>query len=723
MTSGAQSVVEFAEASEQLRSHLPEVNLEGQRRLDAIADYNRYDCVSTLRLRDWLLEIAKEHAVEPFPIDTVDRAEDPPIELSAIGAELLGLAEMAEEPAARTALKLASSAIDYHSREQKSFWWAHYARLTDPIEDWADTRDVVVIEPDVSYVEEDWHKPYRARSEKRTVRLVGTIAPGSSLKPGTQVFAMYDLPAPFPHRSEPGARASRQVRIVDRHDDGVTIEESLGQALERFDTLPIALTPGPPPNAGQQKPAIEHWGRQLAAATASATRFKDPVYELLTRSKPVLSGGESLVDPQSGQALRTGGDEDHRVIGAVTSTLLDLEHSSLAVQGPPGTGKTYLAARVIRKLVESHGWRIGVVAQSHKVVENVLEAVVRAGLDPSRVAKVPQSGKLDEDAPAPSYTVLRANGHARFLYEHEGVGAVIGGTAWDFAHPDRIARRSLDLLVIDEAGQFSLAPTIAASVSAKRLLLLGDQQQLPQVSQGAHPEPVNMSALSWLLGEHETMPDGYGYFLADTRRMHPALSAVVSELSYEHRLRSHQSTRLREVEVESGESPEPGLHWIPVEHTGNATSSPEEAAEIVNTVRRLLGGGLKLRQKNQAGTVVSSRPIEAGDIIVVAAYNAQVECVSDALRAAGFGDIRVGTVDRFQGQEAVFSLVSLAASSAEDVPRGLEFLLMRNRLNVAISRAQWASYLFSSPRLGDGLPTSAEGLSALSGYLRLTERG
>lgn len=440
--------------------------------------------------------------------------------------------------------------------------------------------------------------------------------------------------------------------------------------------------------------------------------------------------------PDSAEALFTGGSEELRTIGAVVASIRRLDNAALAVQGPPGTGKTYLAARVIRQLVEENGWRIGVVAQSHRVVENVLEGVVAAGLDARRVGKVPQGGSRDPEAAQHGFTVLQKDGHAAFLAEHAAwdagntgvgntgagssgpgnTGAVIGGTAWDFAHEGRIARKSLDLLVIDEAGQFSLAPTIAASVAAKRLLLLGDQQQLPQVSQGAHPEPVDTSALSWLLGEHDTMPEGYGYFLADTRRMHPELASVVSELSYDGRLKAHPSTLTREVVG----AVDPGLHWRSVEHRGDSTHSVAEAAAIASTVSELLIATLRTFEGK---AVVDERPLTEHDIIVVAAYNAQVECITEVLCTAGHRQVRVGTVDRFQGQEAVIALVSLAASSADDVPRGLEFLLMRNRLNVAISRAQWAAILFSSTRLGDGLPNSVDGVAALSGYLRLTERG
>jgi uncharacterized protein len=285
---------------------------------------------------------------------------------------------------------------------------------------------------------------------------------------------------------------------------------------------------------------------------------------------------------------------------------------------------------------------------------------------------------------------------------------VFGATAWGFANADKVARASLDLLVVDEAGQFSLASTVAASVAATRLLLLGDPQQLPQVSQGSHPEPVDESALGWLADGHDVLPAEYGYFLATTWRMHPALCAPVSELSYGGALTAHASDRRLD-------GVRPGLHVEPVTHVGNTTSSVEEARAVVGIVRSVVG----LDWSDADGT----RPLTAADVIVVAPYNAHGAVLREHLDAAGFDETPVGTVDLFQGQEAVVAVVSLAASSAADIPRGLDFLLMPNRLNVALSRAKWAAFLVHSPLLATGLPTSIAGLGLLSGFLRLTGQG
>ncbi|QIM16278.1 TM0106 family RecB-like putative nuclease [Leucobacter insecticola] len=394
VTSAAQSVTEYAEAMAQINAEDPETRAEGQRRLDAIADYNRYDCVSTLRLRDWLLSLASAHQVAPYPPEAVTEAETPDLELSTVAGALAMHAAIATEPRDRKAAALAASAIDYHQREQKSFWWAHFARLTDPIEDWAETRDVMVIDWDLTTVVENWFLPPRARSERRHIRLRGEISPGSSLKPGSDAFLLYEYPSPFPqHGAVPGSRGARRVKIAERFDDGVTVEEVLSGDMNRYDALPVALVPGAPPRAGAQKGAIEEWGALLAQSLDRGSFPSDPVVDLLRRTPPRFSVRGGLA------ALSAEHDDP---IALVTAALRHLDRSYLAVQGPPGTGKTYLAAHVIKTLVEDHGWRIGVVAQSHRVVENVLDGVVRAGLDPTRVGKVPQGGSLAEGLLGPA---------------------------------------------------------------------------------------------------------------------------------------------------------------------------------------------------------------------------------------------------------------------------------------------------------------------------------
>nr|BFF19802.1 hypothetical protein GCM10025730_33230 [Promicromonospora thailandica] len=387
-----------------------------------------------------------------------------------------------------------------------------------------------------------------------------------------------------------------------------------------------------------------------------------------------------------------------------------LDRSYLAVQGPPGTGKTHVGSQVVARLVAA-GWRVGVVAQSHAAVENMLTALVRkAGVPADRVAKKRRSAATGDEAPQP-WQELGGEKLAEFVAQSTG-GCVAGGTAWDFAHA-RWPAEGLDLLVVDEAGQFSLADTVAVARAARRLLLLGDPQQLPQVSQGRHPEPVDESALAWLAGGSAVLPDGLGYLLPESWRMHPEVCAAVSRLAYADRLSAHPVTTTRSLDGVA-----PGVVHVPVTHEGRSTSSPEEAAEVVRQVQHVLGRAWV------PGADRAPRPLGPDDVVVVAAYNAQVHLVRQALRTAGLGGVPVGTVDMFQGREAPVAILTLAASAPENVSRGMGFLLSRNRINVAVSRAQWRAVVISSPRLTDYLPgdLDADGvrrLLELGGFLRL----
>lgn len=711
--SGGDSILEYVRARDLATNDGtdPLTGLSGaaaaQHVLDDLADYNRYDCVSTLRLRDWLLGLAREAGVPSVPeselIEAL-KAEGKVTEPSPIALHLQQLAGPRDDPsrdADHTALALAAAAIDYHDREAKSFWWAHYFRLEQPLEAWEEQRDVLVVDPTASAVVEPWFVEEGKRVERRHVRLLGRIAPGSRFSVGGEVNVLYAAPAPFgggrPQR--PGARTARGVRVVDVLDDGVVVEESAVDG-ETWSQLPMAVVPGPPPAAGRQKGAIAGWAEHVARTWPRWPR--NPAVDILRRTAPRTRDGLGL-------AASAGLAAHHDYVAAVTAGLQQLDDSYLAVQGPPGTGKTYVASHVITALVAQHGWKVGVVAQSHAVVENVLDATIRAGLAPDLVGKAPKDGDTADHA----YTRLdkKRNGLGQFAEAHASTGFVIGGTAWDFANDERVPRASLDLLVIDEAGQFSLASTIAAAVSARNLLLLGDPQQLPQVSQGIHLEPVDTSALGWIADGHDVLPAEYGFFLAESRRMHPAVAAPVSRLSYEGELHSHEVASTRSLD-----GVHPGLVPVPVAHEGNTVASAEEADVVVAHVEALLA---RTWVDPTDADAARGRPLEQRDLIVVTPYNAQLTLVRQALDDAGFPDVPVGTVDKFQGQEAAVAIVSLAASSATSAPRGVEFLLLKNRLNVAISRAKWAAYLLYSPGLLDALPHTPAGVAQLSAFVRL----
>jgi predicted RecB family nuclease len=657
---------------------------EAANMLKQIEDYNRYDCRSTHKLRDWLIKLAIESSVPPLgpqPVPDGTAVED----TDQLARTLMAFAGDGVDGRSheQTTVSLMAAARGYHRREDKPFWWAHFDRLNNPVDEWGDTSDVFIA--DAAEVVQDWHLPSaRARKQQRWVKLTGTLATGGLDR---SVFALYEPPAPAGLVDNPDRRGAGNAEITGVDDPNIPTEVIICEREPKdggtFTQLPFALTPGRPFPTGKLRESIDNAAANVAAGLPDLPR--SAIVDILMRRTPRTRSGAPL--PHTGD---TAAD--------ITAALLDLDASYVAVHGPPGTGKTYTAARIIARLVNDHRWRVGVVAQSHAVVENLFRDLIKADVDPARIAKKDS----DEDA---AWQVIDKDDYAAFIATHDG--CVIGGTAWDFANDTRVDADSLDLLVIEEAGQFCLANTIAVARAAKNLMLLGDPQQLPQVSQGHHPEPVDASALGWLVGGHRTLPEHLGYFLERSYRMHPAVCEPVSRLSYAGRLHAEEShTSARRLDGHL-----PGVRVLPIPHNGNSTSSPEEAATIVAETRNLLGSDWT----DEDGT----RVLGQHDVLVVAPYNAQVLLLRDQFDAAGLPDVAVGTVDKFQGRQAPVVFVSMTASSIDDVPRGISFLLNRNRLNVAISRAKYLSIIVRSETLTDYLPATPARLVELGAFLAL----
>ena len=444
-------------------------------------------------------------------------------------------------------------------------------------------------------------------------------------------------------------------------------------------------------------------------AAASLTGVESASADLLFRRAPRLK--KSASNAKNAENLPREVDfpgSDLPTVDTVHAAVRALDRSYVAVQGPPGAGKTFLASHVIARLV-AEGAKVGVVAQSHAVIENLMLACcARDGFDVSRAVRL-RGKSVTPDAPWSEVSDSKLTE----LISGEG-GLLFGGTVWDYVSERRVPAGSLDVLVVDEAGQFSLTNTVAAARAARSVLLLGDPQQLPQVSTGVHPYPVDVSALGWLSDGAAALDPRFGYFLGESWRMDSALCERVSWLSYDGALASAAATAGRALQ-----GVEPGVVSYPVEHAGCSVRSVQEAQAVVDCVRELLG------REWVPAAGAEPRPLAAEDCIVVAAYNAQVDCVREALIVAGLADssgagVRVGTVDKFQGQEAAVVLVSLA-SSRVDSGRGAGFVLSPNRLNVAVSRGQWRAVLVHSPWVARSVPQDVEEVLALSGFAGLVE--
>ncbi len=650
VTDGADSIVAYEEW----------LDSQDQSKLDELEQYNRADCESTAHLRDWLLRLTPEAErqyacqIKWQPPEQRPPSEEAQQESSA--REELKRALLEGFPADSLALPsreararwLMAQLLDYHRREDKPVWWAYFDRLSKSPEELVEEADSI---GDLTEVDGVPPEP----SRRSLVHTLGfptqehKLAPGDACDPTT------------------GKSAGTIVDIDDGHG---LLRLRRGPGL--LDApLPRALIPPSPLQTAEQRAALGRLARQVVADGVDGPGPYRALRDILLLRPPRVRGiGE-------GQPLQMESVDLERAEEIASN----LDASYLFIQGPPGSGKTYVGARLIIRLMR-RGYRVGVSSNSHKAIHNLLDEVERVAV--AEGFQFLGLKKASQSNPESSYAgrfIKSSTSNADFPPAADV--QLVAGTAWLFARKDM--DESLDYLFVDEAGQVALANAVAMGTSARNLVLLGDPLQLAQVSQGVHPDGAGASVLEHLLGEHATIPADRGLFLDHTRRLHPDLCRFISEIVYEDRLESAVECASRSVES-SGLSGT-GLRYLPVPHEGNSQASPEEAAVIRSEIERLLEGSYEDR--------ACRRPLVQDDILVVAPYNAQVRC----LRAALPEGIRVGTVDKFQGQEAAIVLFSMATSSGEELPRDLEFLFSRNRLNVAISRAKCLAVLVASPKL------------------------
>lgn len=455
----------------------------------------------------------------------------------------------------------------------------------------------------------------------------------------------------------------------------VKVDDELGlvqlrRSLKRDEVLPlpIALIPPQPLRTPEQRAAVLRFAQNQPSYPA--------LVQILERRQPRA-----------------------RLDGTLEDSALSLEDSYLFVQGPPGSGKTWNGARMAIALMKA-GRRVGITALSHKAIHKFLEDVEDAAIEQGYTFKgLKKSGGSDGSHYEGRGLVESTPSYGAMLDDDV---QLLAGTSFAFSREE--FHHHLDTLFIDEGGQFALADAIAVGTAARNLILLGDPNQLSQVSQGAHPPGANASVLSHLLGEAETVQDRMGRFLEHTWRMRPEVNDYISTTFYEGRLETAEVCSQRRMAEGAG------IRYVPVEHQFHRTHSPEEAAFVRGEIDRLLG--------TPCADEHGERTLEPKDFVVVSPYNAHVRALRQAIPDQR---IRIGTVDKFQGQQAAVVFYSMASSSSEDVPRGLDFLFSRNRLNVAISRAKCLAYLVASPRLLDANCRTIEQMRLANALCRLVE--
>jgi len=684
---------------------------ERERRLAAhvaaVELYNREDCVSARDLRDWLERLradAERGLGQPLP--------RPELSSGAASAEVTATAEttlramndllagVPVDPAARNdeqqARWLMAHLLEWHRREDKAGWWEFF-RLRDlPLEDYEDERSALAGLTFVATV---------GGTQIRPIQRYSFPAQEHDVRKGD------DVHAPFTEKS------LGKVVAIDVAAHTLDIQHAGRYAAARPERVFVSRIVRP----GDKPDVLLEIGRWIAAHGVDAPGEHRAARDLLLRRPPrLVTGSDGLRGAPRAAAARPAQDgvghgaqviqfgaarSAHarrlaaRVAGAPARSLdaevhdairlgFDLDHGLLPIQGPPGTGKTFTGAHMILELWKA-GKKVGVSAVSHEAIRTLLSAVCELaeeqGLDDFVCL---QRSDRKDGYPEAIHTVEEKR--AMDLFVH-GTYSLLGGTSWLWAKPD--FRRSVDVLFIDEAGQMSLADVLALSAAARSLVLLGDPQQLEQPQQASHPPGTQASALEHLLGGAKTIPAERGLFLHQTRRLHPQICAFTAEAFYENRLTSAPGLERQALLATPGSAAQrfgdAGLAYVPVEHDGNQARATEEVHAVAAIVAALTSGDVVWRDASGA-----EAPLTRADLMVVAPYNAQVTALAAALR-----DVRIGTVDKFQGQQAPVVIVSLTTSAPEDAPRGMDFLYSANRLNVATSRARALCILVGNPRL------------------------
>ena len=631
-----------------------------------IEQYNNDDCRSTWLLHRWLLERRDEYARAsghelPWRDPAPPPKPDEPAPADDLAARLLaGLPEPRTAADIRDAAEsvrarwLLGHLLQYHRREAKPAWWKMFDRYDNS--DQLTEFDHEAI-GDLTWCEDV--APFKASPRDRN--MVHTFAFPDQL---------YNLGRSSPHCPHTQQQAGDVITIDDENNRiAIKLTGKMVPANLR------ALIPGAPINTKVLQDALH----RIALTYEDGTiRERYPAaLDILLRATPRLAG--VLPDARIQPDTITG--------DAIASLVAALDRSYLFIQGPPGSGKSTTGGDAIAALLGA-GKRVGIVSRGYSAVQNLLDKVEESAARRGITFRGLHRHSLEEHAyvsRSSTPMIESTDDNNAFATAPHDLAA---GTPWLFAREDFIGQ--YDVLFIDEAGQLSLGDAIACAGAAHNVVLLGDPLQLAQVSQGSHPIGTGPSVLEHLLGEHHTVPPDRGVFLDISYRMHPEICAFISRTVYDGRLRSAPASAGNRI-ASAGLSGA-GLRYLPVVHRGNSRESPEEAEHIAAAIDELLRGRVVLHAK-------AERPMTPDDILVVTPYNAQRLRIARTLAARGHTGIRVGTVDKFQGQEAPVVFYSMATSSAADMPRDMSFLFEKNRFNVAISRAQCLTVLVCSPDL------------------------
>lgn len=620
--------------------------------IHSIQLYNQDDCISTQKLHEWLEGLRRQLMEEGNDIPRPELlGGDSSVAITAHQERIQPITDALlidvpfdedERDQEQQARYILAHMLDWYRREKKSFWWEYFRLIELP--------------------------DYELLEERGALAFLNFTGEREYIK--RSVIDTYRFPS-----QETDIRAGLNLKTQDGGAFG---------SVEGIDILNglIKIMKGPSITDIHPSSVFSMDNISLKNKEEAIIQLAEWVVENgISSEEPDYGAGRQLLLRSSPQVTEKPAWSDD-MVEYTLEWAKRLNHSVLPVQGPPGTGKSHTAGQVIVGLLRE-GKQIGISALSHKVITNLMDKVYQvannAGFEIQMIQKI---SNVNQGEGLP----WRTTEDKQEILGKLGKVNVIGGTSFLWCLPDFYD--SVDYLFVDEAGQLSLIDTLAISGSCKNLILLGDPQQLQQPQKGVHPEGTEVSALGHILNGNQTISEDQGVFLDKTWRMHPSITALVSEMFYESKLLPIAGLEIQQI---SGNTfmKGSGLRYLEVRHQGNTNCSPDEVEVIVALVNELIRGDVFSMDKTS-----KSKGITEGDIRIISPYNAQVTLLKEALP-----NIEIGTVDKFQGQEAAIVIYSVATSHPLDAPRGMDFLYSPNRFNVAVSRAKALFIFVSSPEI------------------------
>ena len=642
--------------------------------LREIRDYNIDDCESTLELANWLHQLQKERGIQYQPAQAELLIEVEPSEqtlankekreaLQARQQKLVSAFESDQTLKDDPHAKLLISLLHFYSREKKPQSFAYFQRMEKTDEELSDDETVISDIKLISHPVEDGN-----------ISCTATFSLDQPLRKDKIKTATI---------KNTNVRANKIIfEELDVHTGQVTFEVK-AEYEEALQQTPLTLL------GSENMMPTEGLENELCRVTEAyfESRELPKVLEtIFNQAIPRYIGDVSALP-----VTRELYPDSEAYAQALIKAIASMDESCICIQGPPGAGKTHTAKLVIKSLI-ANGKRIGIMSNSHAAIMNLLEPLAKE-LPTTPIVKITgyDSNKdFEEKFPPETYPSFKYRGSMSFtkanpIESFEVIGATVYGFSKEITH-----EHPLDYLFVDEASQVALANLVVASSAARNIILMGDQMQLEQPIQAAHPGDAGASALEFMLKDHAVIPEDKGIFLERTYRMHQDVCHPLSEIVYEGKLQADEENRHQAIVIDAPKliTKQNGILPIFVEHSGNTQSSEEEVEKIKAIIAELKTG--QFINKEQQSEAITDK-----SILIVAPYNMQVNLLKEKLGS----DYQIGTIDKFQGQEAPVVIISMAVSDVDDSPRGLDFIFDKNRLNVAISRAKALAILVANSGL------------------------